>query len=292
MNLRLKGVSLLEIVIVIGIFAVVSAGVTSLSLKMIEIQRDEETLTKHNDIYNTLQDDLRRDLNAAVAVWVGDIGLNPVSTYISNPPPTNQNNYVCITACTDVITPPAGDVLDIMVQSGYTPGSPPTISFTFVRYKFFTPADTGIPSLGRFEGQPISYNLDPDEIWPKKLYAPFTNPVPGAMPDDTTFANIEGNPDYKLYNDPYANEDNAISADGNGAFEAVYGRGFAPQLSTSSTWYPSPATNCTFYIDHINVRAVTITAQGYQDRYDKVFGKAQLNAPTLSFEVNPSLKFF
>lgn len=278
MTVKNFGVSLMEIVIVIGIFAIVSAGVTNLSLKVIESQRDEETITNHNHIYNSIQDDMRNDLNSAAAVWLTAGG----------PSDNTTNNYLVLqnpcAAAPAAIGP--FDTLNILVQTGYTPGSPGTTTYDLIVYRFMQ-VDT-INSLTRFRNN-VSINDDPGNIWPKDIEpANFTDPLSGNMPASVnTTALMDASPNRKLYNhNGHSRENNTIT----GSFEATYG--IAYNAANTHPWLGVASGACTYYLNNVNINGLQIQAQGYKSKYDNLFGKSNLVGPTLSFQINPSIKFF
>lgn len=288
MKNNIYGVSLLEILVVIAIFAVVSAGVTSLSVSMIDHQRDEATITKHTNIYNNIHDDLRRDLESATAVWLSNnttaaiaAGSRNYAT-ITNAAPASINNQ---------------NTLDVLIQES-GPGSfttnPTTQYFRLVRYQFNT--IDGDPSLIRISTNLTCVNTA-DQLWPRNLDAgAYIDPVScGAYPlvaSMTPTASAVFTAGGKVYNlDSDGMEDSDIS----GNFSAQYTIGYSAPPEPPAWFVAACATApCnTYFLKSISLNGLSIVATGYDSKYDRLFGgKAGEYPPTISFEINPSLKFF
>lgn len=289
MKNNINGVSLLEILIVIAIFAVVSVGVTTLSVSMIQNQRDEATITKHTNIYNNINDDLRRDLESATAVWLSDGSSATIAA--------GSRNYASINAAV-----PAAlvnqNTLDVLVQesgAGSFNPVPTTQYFKLVRYQFRT--IDGNPSLIRIAGT-FSCANTADELWPRNLdSATYTDPVScGTYPNVGAVATAKTGNDVhtaggKVYN---LTSDATEQSNITGTFSAGYTVGYKP-LAEPPAWYTAICNNpacATYFLKSINVDGLTITAAGYSTKYDILFGKAGETPPTMSFEINPSIKFF
>lgn len=271
MYIKFKGVSLLEILIVIGIFAIVSAGVTNLSIKTIEYQRDQQTLNYQTHIFNEMQDNIKEDIRSSFAVWVSTD---------ENAPTAYQSYYVsqaCAPASPNPNTQAArtGNTLNIIRELSYDPVAP-QVTFDYVRYRFVNQG--GLDYFIRMQSNPVTFGVEPSTLWPKDI----TAAIPlGSMPSLLgPVANLNM-PD-KAYNSlGQSNEEIAIT----GAFEAVYGPEFSPPLGSASP-------NCSFYINTVNLNGFNILARGYGNKYDTLFGKANFAAPSLTFQINSSIKFF
>jgi type II secretory pathway pseudopilin PulG len=273
MATKSKGVSLLEILIVMGIFTIVSIGVTNLSIKAIDFNRTQQTLGYQDHVFNQIQDDLRHDMRSALAVWLSDSGGGP-STY---------QQYFVQQACggahpnTQPLTARDGDTLNILRQISYNhnPASP-VVTLQTIRYQFVTSA--GSTYLVRLENTPFTDNNEPSDIWPKDTTStncPYSMPTYGGTISSVTSPN-------KVYNPLNASSEDFTM---NGEFEVTYSREYNPS-ATSGT------ANCTFFVKTVSLNNLTLTATGYMDKYDKAFGKANLIAPRLTFDLNTSLKFF
>lgn len=272
MYLKSKGVTLLEISIVMLIFGVVSIGVTNLSIKAIEQQRDQQTATYHNHLYNEMQQDLRNDFKAAFAVWVSSNGGAPAAT----------TDYYISQACGGASPNTAagtGNTLNIVKQVSYDPATP-SVTFQYIRYQFVTVGSRKY--LVKLVSANSTVADEPGNLWPKDVTnaTSKSNHLAGFR-SFTTIAAI--NLPSRVYNTPnITKEDNDIT----GVFKPIYGEECKPPVGSTTI------TNCSFYIKTIDLDNLTFTAAGYSNKYDKKFGKANLMAPTMSFEVSSSLKFF
>lgn len=264
-----RGVSLLEILIVIGIFAIVSAAVTSLSVKTIEHQRNQQTLSSQTTIYNRIIDDIRNDVRSAYAVWLSTDEANPSGTQAymqaqdcSNPAPGSGN----------------GNVLNIVKLISWDHNPVPasaTSRFEYIRYEFITVG--GVGYLVKLQSAPQDVAGAPSILWPKDTTAaaPY-----GSMPTFTSLAATTA--PSKVYNMPgQSDEENSIT----GSFGSRYGQMYNPPVGGAST-------DCTYYLTTVDLTGLTITATGYQNKYDQIFGKANFVAPLTTFEIKSSIKFY
>lgn len=298
------GVSLLELVIVMCIFTIVSAGVVSLSVKTVEHGNNQRTVTSQSHLLNEIQEDIRNDLRNAFAVSISDGSTNVASC---------PNNYYVLQSCS--IAAPSnvrGSTLDIAKLDDYDPVAK-TSTFSFVRYQFLSysysgknrelqllnarpPAGkTALLSMVRFERNIAAKAGTPGTFWPKKINSPNNagcvdpgySTAAGTPFDITALA-----PKDKVYNNiTYTNQVIAITGQTNStnsdeAFEGVYGDKWDPPLG-------SVFTDCSYYLKNINLHGLTLTDQSMDTKYDAAYlGKITLAAPEMSFEVNTSMKFF
>ena len=299
MHIKSKGFSLLELAITMSILLVVGVGVTNLSVKVIESQRDEANVLKQIDIYATIQDDLRKDLSSATAVWIGN-GTVPG-------PGSNKSYYSISNAVPGNVT---GDTLDILQEVSYNETTNIT-TVNYVRYRFVTYSATE-HALVRMQKNGINLATDPGHIWPKylardeaagvacagaPLYVDFNSTEAWGLATPASEAAAMSDDDTRLYNltGTSARDVDIVSTAAN-AFVGVYGEGYdAPPDTLAACWDGNdPTTNKIYYISTVTLDGLRLSTRndGADSVYDEVFGTPGVQSPSMTFEVNPSIKFF
>lgn len=269
-----KGVSLLEMTIVMLIMAVVGVGVANLSVKSVEQSMSEKTQAYQNNLYLRIQQDLRDDLAGAFSAWVDD---------------GSSRDFIVTQACGSG-TPASvtGNTLNIVREMDYNAAGP-SVTYKYVRYQFVDDDGDGTNDhLIRMEDD-HTRSGEPATFWPKCINSNSANGVTYVTPKYQTFPAYGGTlanlslPD-KAYNAPGStHEEHQVS----GQFQMSYGEEFTPAMGS---WMSG---TCSFYVQTINLVNLDITTAGSSvNKYDRHFGKANVIAPTLSFEINSSIKFF
>jgi type II secretory pathway pseudopilin PulG len=276
MYIKSRGLSLLEVVIVLGIFTIISVGVTNLSIKAIQHQHGEQTLADQNVIFSNIQDDIRRDMRSAFAVWLSSNGSTGV--------PSTYNNYIVSQACggadpnAQSLATRSNNTLNILREDRYTPGATPVLLVTPIQYRFYNNGTHDY--LLRLVGTQVDLADDPENVWPKDTsatayYGAYTAPTFGGSV--TSVASPS-----KVYNPPgVQGEDSSLD----GSFEITWGDEYNPPSGAASS-------NCSFFAKTVSINGLTLNAVGHADKYDQAFGKANLVAPKMTFDLNTSLKFF
>ena len=265
-----KGVSLLEISIVIAILAIVTSAVTTLSIKLVQNQQNQQIVSYQNHIFNNIQNDLRQDLSAVFSVFVTTGG--------SDTPAVDGDYYVSKSCATTSVSPINGDTLNIVKIVSQTSTD---VTFSYIRYQFIN------NNLVRKETVHPARTGDVSTFWPAATNTTGTLAQGGfRTPDYLSFPACSiSDPTARIYYDSTStNEPMTIT----GTFQAIYGSQIQPP-AIATAWN----TNCSFYASTINITNFAITATGDStNTYDQVFGKSNYSTSTISFNINSNTKFY